>query len=39
MLTTYLPDSARLMADSLIRRTGLLTRVWTYENGVVWRGL
>ena len=25
MLTTYLPDSARLMADSLIRRTGLLT--------------
>ena len=39
MLTAYLPDSARLMADSLIQRTGLLTRVWTYENGVVWRGL
>ncbi|MGN0779133.1 MAG: glycoside hydrolase family 105 protein [Aristaeellaceae bacterium] len=39
MLTDYLPDSAPLMADSLMARTGPLTRVWTYENAVVWRGL
>ena len=39
MLNEYLPDSARLMADSLMEREGLLTRSWSYDYGVVWRGM
>lgn len=39
MLTAYMPHSAQPMADSLIRRYGLLTESWRYDYGVVWRGM
>ncbi len=39
MQEVYLPDSARLVADSLIKRYGLLTQHWSYDYSVVWRGM
>ena len=39
MLTEYLPNSAALMADSLMKRYGLLTSRWSYDYGVTWRGM
>lgn len=39
MLTEYLPGSAEKIADSVIRREGLLNRAWSYDYGVVWRGM
>ncbi|MBQ8616612.1 MAG: glycoside hydrolase family 88 protein [Clostridia bacterium] len=39
MLQTYLPQSAALMADSLMQRYGLLTSRWSYDYGVTWRGM
>ena len=39
MLTAYLPHSAKALADCLIQREGLLDRSWSYDFGVVWRGM
>ena len=39
MLTAYLPHSAQALADCLIQREGLLNRSWSYDFGVVWRGM
>lgn len=39
MLTTYMPHSAEPMARSLMKRYGLLDRQWSYDYGVVWRGM
>ena len=39
MLTTYLPHSAAALADCLIAREGLLNHQWSYDYGVVWRGM
>lgn len=39
MLTAYLPRSARAVADCLIAREGLLNKKWSYDYGVVWRGM
>ncbi len=39
MLTTYMPQTAVPMADSLMKRYGLLTEKWSYDYGVTWRGM
>lgn len=39
MLTEYLPHSAEKIADCLIEREGLLNKKWSYDYGVVWRGM
>ena len=39
MLTTYLPHSAAALADCLMQREGLLNDKWSYDFGVVWRGM
>lgn len=39
MLTAYLPRSAQAVADCLMAREGLLHRTWSYDYGVVWRGM
>ena len=39
MVTEFVNDSARLFADSLIKRCGLLTARWSYDYSVVWRGM
>ena len=39
MLTTYLPHSAAALADCLMAREGLLDDTWSYDYGVVWRGV
>ena len=39
MLNRYLPHSDRAVADCLIEREGLLTAKWSYDYGVVWRGM
>ncbi len=39
MLNGFMPRSAALMADCLMRRYGLLTGRWSYDYGVVWRGM
>lgn len=39
MLKEYMPRSAQRMADSLMKRYGLLTEKWSYDYGVVWRGM
>ena len=39
MLTAYVPHSASLLADCLMAREGLLNDKWSYDFGVVWRGM
>lgn len=39
MLTAYLPHSAQALADCLMAREGLLNHQWSYDFGVVWRGM
>ncbi|MBR3739282.1 MAG: glycoside hydrolase family 88 protein [Clostridia bacterium] len=39
MLTEYMPHSAEILADCTIQRNGLLNRKWSYDYGVVWRGM
>ena len=39
MLTSYGPGTAQLVADCLMKREGLLTKQWSYDYGVVWRGM
>lgn len=39
MLSHFLPHSAPLMADSLMAHYGLLNDKWSYDYGVVWRGM
>ena len=39
MLTAYLPHSAQAVADCLMKREGLLNQTWSYDYGVVWRGM
>lgn len=39
MLTEFIPQSAAAMADCLMKRNGLLTSRWSYDYGVVWRGM
>ena len=39
MLTAYLPHSAAALADCLMAREGLLNKQWSYDFGVVWRGM
>ena len=39
MLTEYLPLSGEKVADCLIKREGLLCKNWSYDYGVVWRGM
>ena len=39
MLTQFLPHSAEAVADSLIKRYGLLRQTWSYDYSVVWRGM
>ena len=39
MLTAYLPHSAQAVADCLMKREGLLHQKWSYDYGVVWRGM
>lgn len=39
MLTAYLPRSAEILADCTIQRNGLLNKKWSYDYGVVWRGM
>ncbi len=39
MLKEFMPHSAAWMADCLIKRYGLLTRCWSYDYGVIWRGM
>ena len=39
MLTAYLPHAAEKTADCLMRRRGLLNERWSYDYGVVWRGM
>jgi len=39
MLKEYLPHTAEAMAESLMRRYGLLKDRWSYDYGVVWRGM
>ena len=39
MLTEYLPRSGEKAADCLIKREGLLNKKWSYDYGVVWRGM
>ena len=39
MLTAYLPRSGAALADCLMAREGLLNDKWSYDFGVVWRGM
>ncbi|MBR3764028.1 MAG: glycoside hydrolase family 88 protein [Clostridia bacterium] len=39
MLKEYLPGSAVLMAESFMKKFGLLTARWSYDYGVMWRGM
>lgn len=39
MVTEYLARSGAAVADCLIRREGLLHQKWSYDYGVVWRGM
>ena len=39
MLTEYLPRSAENLADCTIQKNGLLNKKWSYDYGVVWRGM
>ncbi len=39
MLTAYLPRSGQALADCLMNREGLLNKKWSYDYGVVWRGM
>lgn len=39
MLTAFLNDSARAVADCLMEREGLLRERWSYDYSVVWRGM
>ena len=39
MLTCYLPRSAQKVARCLMEREGLLNKKWSYDYGVVWRGM
>ncbi len=39
MLTKYLPRSGEKIADCLMARNGLLNKKWSYDYGVVWRGM
>lgn len=39
MLTGYLPHSAQALADCLMTREGPLNKKWSYDYGVVWRGM
>ncbi len=39
MLNRYLPRSAEKLADCTIRRNGKLNKKWSYDYGVVWRGM
>ena len=39
MRETYLAGSAAAVADSFIARNGILKRTWSYDYGVVWRGM
>lgn len=39
MLKDFMPHSAAKMADALMKRNGLLTSRWSYDYGVVWRGM
>ena len=39
MLTGYLPHSAETVAGWLMKREGLLNKKWSYDYGVVWRGM
>ena len=39
MLTRYLPRSAEVAADCAMARHGLLNKKWSYDYGVVWRGM
>ncbi|MBR6028194.1 MAG: glycoside hydrolase family 88 protein [Clostridia bacterium] len=39
MLTQPLPHSAEVIADATMARFGLLRDVWSYDYGVVWRGM
>jgi len=39
MLREYLPHSAQAVANCLIDREGLLNKRWSYDYGVVWRGM
>ncbi len=39
MLTGGERGTGRQIADTLIRREGLLTEKWSYDYGVVWRGM
>ena len=39
MLQEYTPGTAVTMAESFMKRFGLLTRQWSYDYGVMWRGM
>ena len=39
MVTEYLARSGAAVADCLIQREGLLHQKWSYDYGVVWRGM
>ena len=39
MITSYLPHSAEKLAFCTIQRNGLLNKKWSYDYGVVWRGM
>lgn len=39
MLTEYLPRSREKIADCLMQRNELLNQKWSYDYGVVWRGM
>ena len=39
MVTEFVEHSAQKFADSLIKREGLLTKRWSYDYSVVWRGM
>jgi len=39
MTEEFVPRSGRLIADATIQREGLLNKSWSYDYGVVWRGM
>ena len=39
MLQEYTPNTAVLMADSYMQKAGLLNQRWSYDYGVIWRGM
>lgn len=39
MITSYLPCSSEKIADCLMQREDLLNEKWSYDYGVVWRGM